>query len=143
MYQNLPQALARTAALLLDISQEKCLNSVPNVKLWSHGQCQELNNLFGCSCTRMFLYRKGKINMNTRFVNFKNVIYDLRNGNRIRINPVAYWDKNNYNNLIEMGAEKYFIKTERNLNKENIGKETLNNFNNFLSNYLEALRRLT
>ena len=81
--------------------------------------------------------------MNTRFVNFKNVIYDLRNGNRIRINPVAYWDKNNYNNLIEMGAEKYFIKTERNLNKENIGKETLNNFNNFLSNYLEALRRLT
>jgi hypothetical protein len=78
-----------------------------------------------------------------RYVSFKNVVYDLKNGNTLTIEPIPCGDNSTCENLIEMGVEKFLISTEGELMKDNINQETLNNFDIFLSNYLDSLRRLT
>lgn len=78
-----------------------------------------------------------------RYVKFKNVVYDLRNGDSLEIIPIPPTDTNYSEYLIEFGLEKYLIETTGNLKAENIDENTLKNFNIYLSEYLEALRRLT
>jgi hypothetical protein len=78
-----------------------------------------------------------------RYVKFKNVSYRLTDGSKLSIEPIPYWDLSEYQNLIQMGFEKYIIKTDGIFEIENIDKETLKNFDKVLSDYLPALRRLT
>ena len=78
-----------------------------------------------------------------RYVSFKNVVYDLGNGNHLKITPIPIGDTANYDGLIQLGLEKYVIETTGNLIAENIEEDTLKNFDKYLSKHLEALRRLT
>lgn len=78
-----------------------------------------------------------------RYVSFKNVVYDLGNGNKLKISPIPYWDKTTEDNIIKFGIEKYMIESTGKLMNENIDRDTLKNFDNYLFNHLEALRRLT
>lgn len=78
-----------------------------------------------------------------RYVKFKYAVYDFGNGEKLIFEPIPYWDSNHYDGLIEMGIEKYIFKTVGNFSKNNIHKETLDNFDKFLSKYLNALRILS
>lgn len=78
-----------------------------------------------------------------RFVKFKNVIYRLPDNSKLSITPLPYWDNKPQEGLIRLGIEKYIIKTEGIFEFGNITKDTLENFNKVLSDYLPALRRLT
>lgn len=78
-----------------------------------------------------------------RYVSFKKVVYDLGNGSQLKITPIPPGDTENYDNLIQFGLEKYVIDTAGNLKLENIDLDTLENFDNYLSKHLKALRRLT
>jgi hypothetical protein len=85
---------------------------------------------------------KDKNKYQYRHVSFKNIVYSLQNGKRMDVIPVLYWDNNEYNNLLNMAIEKYLINLQGGLKIENFNKLTLENLDNVLSVYLEALRRL-
>jgi len=89
------------------------------------------------------MLNKDGINNQIRFVKFKNIIYRLTDGSKLNITPIPYWDNKPHEGLIRLGIEKYIIKTEGVFEFENINKDTLENFNKVLSDYLPALRRLT
>ena len=78
-----------------------------------------------------------------RYVSFKNVVYNLGNGSQLKITPIPPGDTASYDGIIQFGLEKYVIETTGHLNPENLDKDTLENFDNYLSKHLEALRRLT
>jgi hypothetical protein len=78
----------------------------------------------------------------TRFVSFKNVTYNL-NPNKLTIQPIPFYEKIEEKNLVKMGVEKYLITCEGDFHTENISADTMQNLNDFLSNYIEALERLT
>ena len=78
----------------------------------------------------------------TRFVSFKNVTYNL-NSNKLTIQPIPFFEKIEDENLVKMGDEKYLINCEGDFHTKNISADTLQNLNDFLSNYIEALERLT
>lgn len=78
-----------------------------------------------------------------RFVKFKYVTYRVSDGSKMEITPIPYWDNHKYENLIQMGMEKFIIETEGMFTVKNIRHDTLQHFERILSDYLPALRRLT
>lgn len=80
---------------------------------------------------------------NIRYIRFQNVVYNLGNGSRLKIIPSPPNDMEEEKNQIHFGHEKYLIEGGGNLKNKNINEESLKTFDNFLSKYSEALRRLT
>ena len=85
---------------------------------------------------------KNKIYRPIRYIKFKNVTYRFRGGEKLGITPILFWDKTEYENLIQMGFEKYIIEAEGKFKTENIKAVTLNSIDRFLSNYLGALWKI-
>ena len=78
-----------------------------------------------------------------RYIPLQNVIYDLKNGDKLKIFPFAPGTRPESQCSVKLEHENYEIETEGNFNPNNINQETLNNFSDFLRENLEALRRLT
>jgi hypothetical protein len=78
-----------------------------------------------------------------RYISLQNIIYDLKNGDKLKIFPFVPGTRPESQCSVKLEHENYEIETEGNFNLNNMSEDTLNNFADFLCENLEALSRLT